>query len=116
MHHTGLSTALILTSLFTASLTARAQDKVCQPGEAIPLPEKLQATDAPSGSIRRAETAMGTTLALGASGIPCQEATVAFAEVFAEFHRIEVMVSLDHPDSELARIFTERSLIENSSW
>jgi thiamine biosynthesis lipoprotein len=99
-----LRPALFLLALAALSPAASAQTEVCQPGEAIPLPEGLQATDVPSGSIRRAETAMGTTLALGASGIPCEEATAAFAEVFAEFHRVEVMVSLDHPDSELAKV------------
>lgn len=94
----------LLSALLAAPSPALAQTDVCQPGDAVPLPEGLQATDVPSGSIRRAETAMGTTLALGASGIPCEEATAAFSEVFAEFHRVEAMVSLDHPDSELAKV------------
>lgn len=68
------------------------------------LPEGAEGADVPAGSIRQARTTMGTKLQLGASGVPCEKASEAFAAVFAEFDRLEKLTSGSHPESEVRKI------------
>ncbi len=68
------------------------------------LPEGAEGADVPAGSIRQARTTMGTNLQLGASGVTCEQASEAFAAVFAEFDRLERLTSSSHPDSEVRKI------------
>jgi thiamine biosynthesis lipoprotein len=59
------------------------------------LPPSFEARGVPTGEIRRAHTTMGSTIALGVSGVACDVATAAFAEVFAEYSRVESLVATD---------------------
>jgi thiamine biosynthesis lipoprotein len=61
------------------------------------LPAGFEAKGVPTGEIRRAHTTMGSTIALGVSGVTCDVATAAFNEVFQEYTRVEALVA---PDGE----------------
>jgi len=93
-----------LALLLTTPSSAQAQDTSTCVDENTPLPAGLEAVNVPRGSIRRAKTNFGTSVSLGVSGVDCAKATEAFAAVFAEFDRVEALVSTKNPDADLAKV------------
>jgi len=58
----------------------------------------------PTGIVRRGQTALGTTLSLGVSGVSCATAERAASEVFALFSRIEKLTDEEAEGSSVRRI------------
>jgi len=74
------------------ALPAASADDGCGSVDASTLPKGFEQKGVPTGEIRRAHTTMGSTIALGVSGVACDVATQAFTEVFDEYSRVEKLV------------------------
>jgi thiamine biosynthesis lipoprotein len=69
-----------------------------------PCADGADAAGVPQGVVRRAQTAGGTEVQLGISGVSCEVASAAFTEVFALFDHMDKLTSMSGEGSAIKKI------------